>query len=421
MQPHLNSQSVLVIPSWYPPRGGTFFRDHASALALTGMKVSVISLDLISLKKDPGLLLRGAHISSAFDQGVSEYRSPCPIIPLMEKPNANLWIRKMKQLALQFIEKHGRPDVIQAHSSIWAGVAAASVKKQTGIPYVLTEHRGRFVNPNPQAAAFFRSWHQPLIGEAFANASKIVVVSDALKEKIAGIAGVAEDDILTIPNLTDTDFFHPRPGSRPPGTFTFFSLAHLVPEKGMHTLISAAGMLQQQKLDFQVIIGGDGTEGASLKKAVRDASLNEVIRFTGRLSREKVREWLHQAHAFVLPSHFEAFGVVLIEAMACGLPAISTRSGGPQHIINDQTGILVDPGDPCALAKAMHNMIDGNAGYDRARIRKYATERFSPGVVAARYAALYEEVTGKMPSAAKNKAGGKRSNEPGPPNYLKPE
>ncbi len=413
MQPPLNNRSVLVIPSWYPPRGGTFFRDHARALSKAGMEVSVVSPDLKSLKQNPGLLWKRGNIFSGIDQGVREYSTPCPIIPFMERPNARLWIRKMKQLGLQFIEKHGRPDVMQVHSSIWGGVAAAAIKKNTGIPYVLTEHRGRFVEPNPHARKLFRDWHMPLIREAFENADRIVAVSDALKEKIAGISGVAKDDILTIPNLTDTAFFQCRSGGRPQGAFTFFSLAHLVPEKGMQTLVKAVRILHETKPGFQMIIGGAGTEKASLEKAVQDASLNNVVCFTGGLSRKEVREWLHQAHAFVLPSYFEAFGVVLIEAMACGLPVIATRSGGPQHIICDETGILVDPGDPSALASAMRKMIDGIGDYDQAQIREYAADRFSPGAVAAQYAALYKEVAGEIPLATENRAGGKRSNEPG--------
>lgn len=392
MKPPRKPQSVLVIPSWYPPRGGEFFRDHARALAAAGMEVSVVSLDRISLKQDPAILWKGKNITSGYDYSIREYSSPCPIIPYIEKPNARLWIRKMKHLGLQYIEKHGRPEVIQAHSSIWAGVAAAAIKKHTGIPYVLTEHRGRFVSNNPRAGALFKDWHYPLIREAFVNADKIVTVSGALNEKIASISAVAEEDIIAIPNLTDTVFFRGRPGIQPSGTFTFFSLAHLVPEKGMHTLVNAVKILKQNNQNLRLVIGGDGTERESLKRAVNDASLDKVVRFTGKLSREEVRDWLLQSHAFVLPSHFEAFGVVLIEAMACGLPVIATRSGGPEYIVRDKTGILVDPGDASTLAKAMRRMIEGIADYDQAQISQYATERFSPGVVAAQYAAIYQQV-----------------------------
>ena len=394
MQSPRNSRSVLVIPSWYPPRGGEFFRDHARALTAAGMEVSVVSLDLISLKRNPDALWRRKNISSGFEHGVREYSSPCPIIPFLDRPNARLWIRRMISLGMDHIEEHGRPGIIQAHSSIWAGVAAAAIKKLTGIPYVVTEHRGRFVNNNPRAGALFRDWHYPLIRKAFGHADKIVTVSNALNEKIANISTVQEADIIAIPNLTDTSFFQGNPVTDSPGTFTFFSLAHLVPEKGMDTLIEAATILKDYKTDFRLIIGGDGSERASLEQAVRDASLDRIVRFTGKLSKDEVRDWLLHAHAFVLPSHFEAFGVVLIEAMACGLPVIGTRSGGPEYIVSDETGILVDRGDASALAKAMEKMIDGVVDYSQTQIRQYATTRFSPEVVAGQYAALYEQVTG---------------------------
>ncbi len=403
MKPPPKPRSVLVIPSWYPPRGGEFFRDHARALATSGMEVAVVSLDRISLKHDPSILWKGKNISFGYDDGIREYSTPCPIIPFVEKPNARLWIRRMKHLGLQYIEKHGRPEVIQAHSSIWAGVAAAAIKQHTGIPYVLTEHRGRFVSHNPRAGALFRDWHYPLIREAFANADKIVTVSGALNEKITNISAVAKEDIMTIPNLTDTSFFQVRPGIQPSGPFTFFSLAHLVPEKGMHTLINAVKILKQNNQDIRLIIGGDGTERESLKGAVNDASLDQVVQFTGGLSRDKVKEWLQQSHAFVLPSHFEAFGVVLIEAMACGLPVVATRSGGPEYIVNDKTGILVNPNDAAALATAMRRVIEEIGNYDQAQISQYATEKFSPGVVAAQYAALYEQVVENNNTSLQNR------------------
>ena len=94
----------------------------------------------------------------------------------------------------------------------------------------------------------------------------------------------------------------------------------------------------------------------------------------------------------MLPSHIETFGVVLAEALACGLPVIATHSGGPQSIVTEADGLLVPPADVPALADALRTMREQSARYDSADIRARCRARFGEAAVVSQLAAIYADV-----------------------------
>ena len=103
------------------------------------------------------------------------------------------------------------------------------------------------------------------------------------------------------------------------------------------------------------------------------------VEFLGELSRAAVKEAYGKAHAFVLPSLYETFGVVLIEALSMGLPLISTACGGPQDIVTQENGLLVPPNDPELLHKAMKQLMKNYHLYSPHALRQDAIMRFGKG------------------------------------------
>ncbi len=392
---------LLILPSWYPPRGGYFFREHSLALAAEGLDVTVMATIQTSMRKHglinyiigkdiPRTNTDITNIPGSFSEVFRPYRT----IPFLNKANAFGWIRNAITMTETWIRKNGTPDLIQAHSSIWAGVAAARIKNRHGIPYVLTEHRSRFVNNTTEAQKMFLPWHDPLLQEAFANASRIVTVSRSLQNKILSITGKdIQQGISAIPNMVDTKFFNPSLKPIPDKPFTFFCLAHLEPVKGIDTLIDAMKLLTHDKMTpCHLFIGGHGSQRQALEEQTARLGLQQRITFCGALSRDEVKQHLHHAHAFVLPSRFEAFGVVFIEAMACGLPVIAARSGGPESFISDDYGIIVDPNQPSQLAEAMRHMTQHYNGYDRNAIWTNTINKYSPKAIATKYVRLYHQI-----------------------------
>ncbi|MBW6497322.1 MAG: glycosyltransferase [Bacteroidales bacterium] len=389
---------VLVIPSWYPPNGGYFFREHAIALAEAGARVNVLAgihTSLRTLRPADFFKSRTRHCISS--EGITEHLRKYWIKPFSNKPNFHGWVNMMLRFYKSHQKLYGKPDIILAHSSIWAGLVAAFIREKYGVPYVITEHRSRFIYNSEEAMRMFEPWFFPYLQTAFEGAENVITVSDALQPFIKQIAPGAAERMISIPNMVDTDFFVPPSQPLPQKPFTFFSLANLIPLKGMDTLIEAfALLLSRQKADFRLVIGGDGLERGKLEQLAERRNLHNKITFVGKLDREQVAAYLQQAHAFVLASHFEAFGVVYIEAMASGLPVIATRAGGPESFIRESEGLLVEPQNPETLAIAMEKLFENYHAYDPAAIRQHATAEFGRESVARQYIELFKEIIKKQ-------------------------
>src|SRR5690606_9435676 len=105
------------------------------------------------------------------------------------------------------------------------------------------------------------------------------------------------------------------------------------------------------------------------------------VTFLGKLSRGEVRMALSNCNAFVLPSRFETFGVVLVEALAMGVPVIATRCGGPEDIVTENTGVLVPVDDRQALAEALESVLLSPDKWDRDTIREDCRARFGAAAI----------------------------------------
>jgi len=139
-------------------------------------------------------------------------------------------------------------------------------------------------------------------------------------------------------------------------------------------LVDAARRLGKDNRDFRVTIVGAGPQEQGLRAAIREAGLEARVTLAGALNQEQVRRLYGEADAFVLPSFAEGIPVVLMEAMASGVPCVTTRiTGIPELIRSDDEGLLVAPSDAEALAAAIARLIDDPAL--RARIAAAARRR----------------------------------------------
>ncbi len=387
--------NILVIPSWYPPIGGEFFREHSIALAKAGLNVHVLAGIEIGMTKHPGKFLFKWDAKTNMSEGVTETKRFIRRIPLLNKQNALLWTGAIMNMYDQYIENNPHPDLIQTHSCMWAGLAAARIKKKWGTPFVITEHRGRFTGIGPMARKLIKAWHKPLLSEAFQFADHIVTVSNSLQRTIKHIYPKSSIKLSVIPNMTDTDYFIPAAQvSSKEAAFTFLCVTHLEQLKGIDMLIHAFSILQgSTKQETRLIIAGGGPKKKQLHRLRKKLNLENTVLFTGPLQREAVLQHMQQADALILPSHHEAFGIVLIEAMACGLPLIATKSGGPQNIVREETGLLCMPGDAPSLSNAMQKMRLQYHLYDKKMIREHCISKYSKEAVSAQYVKLYNNLS----------------------------
>jgi len=172
-------------------------------------------------------------------------------------------------------------------------------------------------------------------------------------------------------------------------------LGALLPAKGVDDLLSAFQSLHELHGDAQLVIAGVGPAEADLKLKVIELGLESAVRFTGWIGPDERARWLGCARTLVLPSHLESQPMVLLEAMAAGLPVISTNVGGvPDIVLAGESGLLVEPRRPDQLADALSRVwADPDLRANLAvKARQRVRERHSASVVSAALLDLYDEL-----------------------------
>ena len=382
---------VLVLPSWYPttesPRTGIYFVEQIQCLQDAGLRMGVVYPEQQSLRRCSGTALRRKHWQTEWTNDFG--------IPTLRRYGWNVWwrfppgqrfrVRAAVRLGRQYVGRHGVPDLIHAHSARWAGAAAARLGDEIGVPYVLTEHFSGFQKSN----GIF-PWRWSLVETGFQDARRIGAVSTALKEAIVTQNLAAASEVAVHPNPVRPSFFTlPTGGRSSPPPMRFLTVARLRPLKNVAGLLDAFSDAFGGSSAATLSIVGDGQERSALEQRADHLGISNQVSFHGSLGRSGVRDALWDAHAFVLPSHHETFGVVLIEAMATGLPVVATRCGGPEDIVTPATGLLVSPNDTDALATALRTMHQTPDTYDANAIRESTLNRYGPAPFVRRTRALY--------------------------------
>ena len=394
---------ILVIPSWYSPDGGQFFQDHAQGLAEAGFDVDILVNRIMGITQ---LGFRQFKYLKKFNvthlNGTRIIRSYYLKWPKMEQVYIKGWTSSTQKLFNKYTSEFGKPDLILAHSAIWAGYAASFISMDTGIPYIITEHRSRFTSLTPEAKSFLKEFYRPYIERAYKGASRIITVSDALQRTIRQYAG-AEAPIQTIPNLVYTEKFI-RPPNRVRDPFIVLSIGRLEHEKGMDILIEAFELFGTDLPDAELRIVGKGPREDDLKRMAADTSAGQQIKFLGHLPSDQVLKELHSAKMLAVASRFEAFGVVIIEAMATGLPVMATRSGGPQTFIPEFAGFLAGRESVPSVYVGLKNIYSHYHNYKPEKISRYAHKHFSKKAVIRKYKDLINEILESEKKKKKSKS-----------------
>jgi glycosyltransferase involved in cell wall biosynthesis len=241
------------------------------------------------------------------------------------------------------------------------------------------------------------------------DAEAFVAMSQRIRDEITG-AGVAPERVALIPHGVDTDRFRPpEPGERealrgalglPGGLIAVFT-GRLLRGKGLETLLGAFAQVATTRPDLHLVLVGSGEGQAlsveeELKAEVGQRGLADRVTFAGRV--DAVEGHLRAADLFVFPSVFEGLGISLVEAFACGLPAVASRTGGIVDVVEDgRSGLLVTPGRADELVRALASMARDAGARERmgARARARALERFDQRDATRRYVALFQEVAAR--------------------------
>jgi glycosyltransferase involved in cell wall biosynthesis len=334
-----------------------------------------------------------ARFSINKENGLRVVRSAFLKLPGNEKINIRRWASSTGRLFDRFVKKHGKPDLILVHSVTWAGYAASLISKKHRIPYIIVEHRSFFVWSTAEAREMVKPFYLPFFEQGYRNCARLVPVSESLLTGLRSLMPWIDEKVEVIPNMIREEMFLPPSQPRETEPFVFFWAGRLEHVKGMDLLLKALTELKERVgTTFRVRLAGRGSLRDLLEQQARDAGISDMVTFLGRISREEIQKEMQRANCFVLPTRYEAFGAVLIEAMSAGLPVIATRSGGPQHIVNEANGMLIDPENVSQLAGAMERMMKEYPSFDPSAIRSDTLERFGERRIMERYHRLFFDV-----------------------------
>jgi teichuronic acid biosynthesis glycosyltransferase TuaC len=379
---------IVMIPSWYRSArgsGGGYFRDRALALQQAGWRIAMLAPDLYTprdLRRGEVASGRGPRIRVE-DDGVETWRRDMLVVlPRLPYRNAALFAWCGLKLFAHYVEAHGKPDFVEAHGALNGGVAAWAIGRRWGIPYMLTEHSTAF------AQGRVRWWERDLVRRVIAGAQHCLAVSPQLAELLS--QQYVGSHWQYLPNPLGAAFVEDADARQrdPAAPFVFVCVARLSPEKGHAGLIEAFAAAFAGELAVRLRLIGDGPMRSELQRLCAAQGVAGQVEFLGVLPSEQVRDELAAASAVVLASDVETFGVAVIEALACGCPAIVTASGGPEHLVNGENGIVIPPHHAAALRDALLRMRHEADRYDRAAIRASALRLYSPAAFARGFAEI---------------------------------
>lgn len=376
---------VLIITPWYPnvrfPLEGSFVEAQAMALAREGMDIKVACLHLSPYEIRQPLYCWHRPIQTT-EKGIPLMRLEGPFFPKRNALTTRLWAQYTAQILYRRSKKERLPQLLHAHTHLGA-LVAFYLHQKTGIPYVITLHESLFLNNK------LEPWRKKLLTPAFERAAQVMCVSSALENSIRE-AFPLSSPIITVPNNIDLELFYPSEKRPPFPPFHWVAVGDLKPIKQLDLLLRAFRLVSEKKEGvFQLNLFGYGPEQKRLEKLCAELGLEKSVTFHGYLSAAAVPDALRKAHALVLSSRVETFGIVLAEALACGLPVVATDGQGPRDIVGPEQGILVEEHNPEKLAAGMMQLFENYEAYRATVLSDYVKKHFSNAVVAKEIKSVY--------------------------------
>jgi glycosyltransferase involved in cell wall biosynthesis len=290
----------------------------------------------------------------------------------------------------------GPPDV--AHAHFWmSGLATLQAAEPHGVPVAQTFHALGSVKRRHQGAADTSPPGRVRAEVVVAQRADVVVATCSDEVAELGRMGVPESRTRVVPCGVDVRHFSPaRRQGRPPGGPRLLCVGRLVERKGVDTVVRALADLPDAELSVaggppRERLAGD-PEAQRLLDVAREAGVADRVHLLGGVGHARMPELIRSADVVVATPWYEPFGIVPVEAAACGVPVVGSAVGGLLDTVQDgRTGVLVPPRDPAALAGALRALLDDPgrcAAYGRAA-RRAAVSRYAWDRVAAQTAAVY--------------------------------
>lgn len=361
---------ILIIPSWFKsysyPNVGVFFWEEAIGYSKKGYDVTIFNVTTVGKKDYLNYLIPRLNFVQKDNIKIYEFVTPSFGLNFLEKLFEYIFYIKILIL-ISFFKIEMNFDYIHAHSFFLAGITGVKLSLKYQLPVIVTE----------QASILFEEKiskrNVDLLKNVVENTTKFICVSNALREKVQEITNT-EREIFVLPYMVNNLFRYKS--KEKTENFHFLCVANLNANKRVDLLIKSFYEAFKNVPNVYLSIGGDGVQKEYLERLITSFDFKERIKLLGSISREEVRDLNWNCNVFVLPSFFETFGIVYIEALACGNPIIGVRNGGANDIINNSNGIIVERDNKKLLSEAMLKIYKNYEWYNLKEISQKCIESF---------------------------------------------
>jgi glycosyltransferase involved in cell wall biosynthesis len=385
-------KNILWLVSWYPnalsPYDGDFIQRHARAVALFQ------KLTVIYVKKDErGSITKNIKIVSSSERNLTEiivyYHVPSTKFQLLNKIYSVIKYKNVyRNILKKYISQNGKPDLVHVHVALKAGVNALWLKKKFNIPFIVSEHWSGYLPGAKNGVKNLSLIQKKLLGRILNEAKKNTVVSDELGKAIKKQFELNEYTVVQ--NVVDTDVFFPMLKIKN-NVVQFIHISSLDYKKNIPAIIEAFNLVRKKGYEFRFVIIGPGKQ--DVIELIEMKSLSKFIEYKNEVPQTELASYLRVSDALILYSHYETFGCVVIEANACGVPAIlSDLPVFKEYITENENGILVNTDNPVALADAIENFILAKYTFDNKSIGKKTAEKFNYDRIGRQFCQVYENV-----------------------------
>lgn len=301
----------------------------------------------------------------------------CRSLPVL---NQFKYLKETYSFIKKVIFSYHKIDLIHSHLAYPAGFLGTFIHRKTKIPHVFTEHTS--------IRKYYRSFiHKLCVKHALIYSPEIICVSNALRDEMQQ---EYQREIKVVPNVIDTSKFTIKQEKENTLVNIGFLGSLNNKNKGLDILLNAVAKTGNREM--AVHIGGKGSLLEEYKSLSEELGISTICKFYGEITEEKKAGFYSGLDFFVLPSRYETFGIVLVEAMSSGLPVIAAKCGGPQDIVTDETGLLIEKDSIDDLKLALSYMYDNFRKYDREKIRDYAENAFGKAIFISRISQIYSSL-----------------------------
>jgi len=367
---------VLVLPGLFPSKGnkfnGIFVKEQVLALVQNGLDVSVFYPVLhLSYK----IALPKIVFKKIVDDGITVYYLEITSFKLPKLRNLMFILFSYPYLCkLVAKEKY---DLIHGYLSYPSGLTSLLVAKKFQIPFIITEIVSSFNIFFKKNFILFN-----IVKKILNTCEELITVSDDLGKQITD-NNIFPKKMKTLYTIADESIFYckkPFKKTIQEITFLFTGFMHKSEQKGIHLLIEAVKLLNEDRSSiytYKFIMIGDGDMRIKYENRIKEYNLSKYFQFLGNKSLREIANLMQQSDIFILPSLHEGMPCVIVEALSCGMPVLASRVGGIPEIVKKNCGVLVQPNSVNDLKDKILYILENYNNFDNNNISEYAHKLFN--------------------------------------------